>query len=181
MPDVVKNRTASRNPRIIGQQTIFGAIEGYEKHYFLGGSVNWANIRGVLRNNIPELHIHEEGSYTAPRNLGPPVNTPGNELDPAVSLGGFGLHYAGVADDGAGYDLLYTTSREVFTRTDRYRASLDWAALWAMVWPYLLATLIARSISSGMLPCQWRGKVVTFRKTSICGSSLGSYIRLSIC
>ncbi|MHC4448731.1 MAG: LTA synthase family protein [Planctomycetota bacterium] len=52
VPDVVKNKTASRNPRIIGQQTIFGAIEGYEK---------------VLRNNIPDLQIHEEGSYTAPR------------------------------------------------------------------------------------------------------------------
>ncbi|MHC4827451.1 MAG: hypothetical protein ACYTEY_12920, partial [Planctomycetota bacterium] len=87
-----------------------------------------------------------EGSYTAPRNLGPPVNTAGNELDPAVSLGGFGLHYAGDADDGAGYDLLYTTSREVFTRTDRYRASLDWMALWAMIWPYLLGTLIAAAI-----------------------------------
>jgi hypothetical protein len=87
-----------------------------------------------------------EGAYTAPRNLGPPVNTPDNELDPAVSLGGFGLHYAGHAGDGAGYDVLYTTSREVFTRTDRYRASLDWAALWAMIWPYLLATLIAAAI-----------------------------------
>jgi hypothetical protein len=87
-----------------------------------------------------------EGSYTAPRSLGAPVNTPGNELDPAVSLGGFGLHYAGNPEDGAGYDLLYTTSREVFTRTDRYRASLDWAALWAMIWPYLLITVIAAAI-----------------------------------
>ncbi|MHC4340903.1 MAG: LTA synthase family protein [Planctomycetota bacterium] len=67
VPDLVRNRVATRNPRIIGQQTILGAIEGYEKHYFLGGSVNWANIRGVLRNNIPDLHLHEEGSYTAPR------------------------------------------------------------------------------------------------------------------
>ena len=87
-----------------------------------------------------------EGAYTAPRSLGAPVNTPGNELDPAVSLGGFGLHYAGTPEEGAGYDLLYTTSREVFTRTDRYRASLDWAALWAMIWPYLLVTVIAAAI-----------------------------------
>ncbi|MHC4786254.1 MAG: hypothetical protein ACYTE6_09830, partial [Planctomycetota bacterium] len=87
-----------------------------------------------------------EGAHTAPRSLGPPVNTPDHELDPAVSLEGFGLHYAGDVGEGAGYDLLYTTSREVFTRTDRYRASLDWAAFWAMIWPYLLATLIAAAI-----------------------------------
>jgi hypothetical protein len=87
-----------------------------------------------------------EGAHTAPRNLGAPVNTPANEIDPAVSLGGFGLHYAGITDDGAGYDLLYTTSREVFTRSEAYRATLDWAALWSMIWPYLLATLIAAVI-----------------------------------
>ncbi|MHC4970012.1 MAG: hypothetical protein ACYTF4_15560, partial [Planctomycetota bacterium] len=87
-----------------------------------------------------------EGAHTAPRNLGPPVNTPAHELDPAVSLGGFGLHYAGTTDDGAGYDLLYTTSREVFTRSEAYRATLDWAALWAMIWPYLLATVITAAI-----------------------------------
>ncbi|MHC4219844.1 MAG: hypothetical protein ACYSU7_15490, partial [Planctomycetota bacterium] len=87
-----------------------------------------------------------EGAYTTPRNLGPPVNTTANELDPAVSLGGFGLHYAAMTDEGAGYDLLYTTSREVFTRSDAYRASLDWGALWAMIWPWLLATVIAAAL-----------------------------------
>jgi hypothetical protein len=87
-----------------------------------------------------------EGAHTAPRSLGSPVNTPANELDPAVSLGGFGLHYAVNADDGAGYNLLYTTSREVFTRSEAYRARLDWAALWAMIQPYLLATLIAAAL-----------------------------------
>jgi len=67
LPDVVKNRTATRNPGIVSQQTVFGAIEGYDKHYFLGGSANWANIRGLLKNNIAGLQIHEEGSYSAPR------------------------------------------------------------------------------------------------------------------
>jgi len=67
LPDVVKNRTATRNPGIVSQQTVFNAIEGYDKHYFLGGSANWANIRGLLQNNIRDLRIHEEGDYTAPR------------------------------------------------------------------------------------------------------------------
>ncbi|MHC4954330.1 MAG: LTA synthase family protein [Planctomycetota bacterium] len=67
LPDVVRNRTATRNPRIVSQQTVFDAMEGYDKHYFLGGSANWANIRGLLKNNIRGLTIHEEGSFTAPR------------------------------------------------------------------------------------------------------------------
>jgi len=31
--------------------------------YFLGGSANWANIRGVFQSNINDLKIYEEGSY----------------------------------------------------------------------------------------------------------------------
>ena len=67
LPDGVMRRTATRNPRIIDQQTVFDAIEGYDKYYFLGGSANWANIRGLLKNNIRGLTIREEGDFTAPR------------------------------------------------------------------------------------------------------------------
>jgi len=67
VPDGVARRTATRNPRIIDQQTVFDAIEGYDKYYFLGGSANWANIRGLLKNNIRGLTIREEGDFTAPR------------------------------------------------------------------------------------------------------------------
>jgi phosphoglycerol transferase MdoB-like AlkP superfamily enzyme len=68
IPDTISRRTASRNPQIVNQYTIPGALEGYEKFYFLGGSANWANIRGMLAHNIEGLHIHEEGSYPdAPR------------------------------------------------------------------------------------------------------------------
>jgi phosphoglycerol transferase MdoB-like AlkP superfamily enzyme len=42
-------------------------FEGYEKLYFLGGSSSWANIRGLLTNNIAGLKLFEEGSYDAPR------------------------------------------------------------------------------------------------------------------
>lgn len=67
IPDVQLNETASRNPSIVNQHTIVNAFTDYEKYYFLGGSANWGNIRGVLTNNIPGLQVYEEGSYQSPR------------------------------------------------------------------------------------------------------------------
>jgi phosphoglycerol transferase MdoB-like AlkP superfamily enzyme len=63
LPDIEDVKTASRNPMIIDQRIIFDQFEGYEKLYFLGGSANWANIRGVFQSNIEELKIYEEGSF----------------------------------------------------------------------------------------------------------------------
>lgn len=81
-----------------------------------------------------------------PSSLGLAVNTPGNELDPAVSLGGFGVHLSSnravVGVDGAdtgGYDIYYTTSREVFRQTQR--SSVELAALWARLWPFVFGLL----------------------------------------
>ncbi|MGD8547656.1 MAG: LTA synthase family protein [Thiohalophilus sp.] len=67
LPDVELHRTSSRNPLIVDQHTIINAFKGYDKYYFLGGSANWGNIRGILSHNIPGLEIHEEGSYSSPR------------------------------------------------------------------------------------------------------------------
>ncbi len=63
LPDVENPETASRNPMVIDQRIIFDQFNGYEKLYFLGGSANWANIRGVFQSNISDLKIFEEGSY----------------------------------------------------------------------------------------------------------------------
>ena len=63
LPDVVDGTTASRTPMIIDQRILFDQYKGYEKFYFLGGSANWANIRGVFSSNITGLKIFEEGSY----------------------------------------------------------------------------------------------------------------------
>jgi phosphoglycerol transferase MdoB-like AlkP superfamily enzyme len=63
LPDIEDVKTASRNPMIIDQRIIFDQLEGYEKLYFLGGSANWANIRGVFQSNIEKLKIYEEGSF----------------------------------------------------------------------------------------------------------------------
>lgn len=67
MPDIQLKKTSSRNPAIVNQHTLVNAFEGYEKFYFLGGSVSWGNIRGILSGNIPDLNIFEEGSYESPR------------------------------------------------------------------------------------------------------------------
>jgi len=63
IPDVVELRTSSRYPNLVDQQTILNDIQGYEKYYFIGGSASWANIRGVLTDNIKGLHLYEEGDY----------------------------------------------------------------------------------------------------------------------
>ena len=65
LPDVESRETSSRNPLIVKQHSIVNAFEGYDKLYFLGGSVNWANIRGLLSSNIEGIEIYEEGSYTS--------------------------------------------------------------------------------------------------------------------
>ncbi len=67
IPDPERIRTASRNPLVVEQHTLVADFDGYEKFYFLGGSANWGNIRGVLAANIPGLRIFEEGSYDYPR------------------------------------------------------------------------------------------------------------------
>jgi phosphoglycerol transferase MdoB-like AlkP superfamily enzyme len=65
IPDVQDNKTASRNPAAVNQHTIMNDFKGYEKYYFLGGSTTWANIRGVLTNNIDGLKIYEEENFKA--------------------------------------------------------------------------------------------------------------------
>ena len=66
IPDIELNKTSSRNPLIVDQHTIINAFKDYKKFYFLGGSASWANIRGLMSANIPQLDIHEEGSYESP-------------------------------------------------------------------------------------------------------------------
>lgn len=67
IPDVEPVKTASRNPTLVDQHTLIEEFKGYEKYYFLGGSSSWANIRGLLSNNIKGLRLYEEGSYRSPR------------------------------------------------------------------------------------------------------------------
>lgn len=66
IPDVSPWQASAHNPLTVDQATIVNAFTGYDKLYFLGGSANWSNIRGMLAHNIAGLRIFEEGSYQAP-------------------------------------------------------------------------------------------------------------------
>jgi phosphoglycerol transferase MdoB-like AlkP superfamily enzyme len=65
IPDVETPKTASRNPTAVNQHTIINNFNGYNKYYFLGGSATWANIRGLLTNNINGLKLYEQEDYKA--------------------------------------------------------------------------------------------------------------------
>lgn len=65
-PDVAQQKTASRNPLAVDQHTIINYFKDYEKLYFLGGSTSWANIRGVLNNNIENVQIFEDAYFKSP-------------------------------------------------------------------------------------------------------------------
>jgi phosphoglycerol transferase MdoB-like AlkP superfamily enzyme len=67
IPDVEVANTASRNPAAVDQHTIINDYKDYQKFYFIGGSASWANIRGVLTNNISGLHLYEEEDFKAAR------------------------------------------------------------------------------------------------------------------
>lgn len=67
IPDVEMPTTASRNPNLVDQHTIINNFSNYDKFYFLGGSTSWANIRGLLTNNIEGLHLYEGKDFESPR------------------------------------------------------------------------------------------------------------------
>lgn len=67
LPDVELQQTASRNPAAVDQLTIMNQFNNHEKYYFIGGSPSWANIRGVLMNNLQGLHLYEEENLQSPR------------------------------------------------------------------------------------------------------------------
>ncbi len=66
-PDVSSVQNATRNPLLVDQHTLLSYLTEYRKHYFLGGSANWAQIRAALHHNLPDLVLHEEGSFKSPK------------------------------------------------------------------------------------------------------------------
>jgi phosphoglycerol transferase MdoB-like AlkP superfamily enzyme len=68
IPDVeIGTTTSSRNPSAVDQHSIINDFKGYSKYYFIGGSTSWANIRGLLTNNITGLHLYEQKDYSSPK------------------------------------------------------------------------------------------------------------------
>ena len=65
--DVASVETASSNPRIVDQYSSINALDNYEKYYIMGGSASWRNVRSLLKNNIPDIKIIEQGQIDYPR------------------------------------------------------------------------------------------------------------------
>jgi phosphoglycerol transferase MdoB-like AlkP superfamily enzyme len=65
--DVERMKTSSRNPMTIEQNMILNSIKDYKKFYFIGGSLSWGNVRGVI-GNVNNINTREESSYQSPRN-----------------------------------------------------------------------------------------------------------------
>ncbi len=64
-PDVQAQKTASRNPAAVDQHTIINDFTAHNKLYFLGGDPTWANIQGLLANNITGLDIYSQDNFKA--------------------------------------------------------------------------------------------------------------------
>ena len=66
IPDVSSVQNATRNPLLLDQNSALNVFDEYRKSYFLGGSANWAQMRGILKNNFKDLKLYEEGFFKAP-------------------------------------------------------------------------------------------------------------------
>lgn len=63
IPDVSRSDTSSRNPLIVKQNSILSSFHDHEKFYMIGGSANWANIRGFIRHNITDINMYEQPQF----------------------------------------------------------------------------------------------------------------------
>ncbi len=69
IPDVQLSKFSTRNPAAINQHTIINEFEDYNKFYFLGGSSDFNNFEGLVKN-IQGVKVYQEGSYkSAPLNV----------------------------------------------------------------------------------------------------------------
>ncbi|PZP48822.1 MAG: hypothetical protein DI598_09320 [Pseudopedobacter saltans] len=67
IPDIDPTSTSSRNPKAVNQHVIMNDFKGYDKFYFIGGSLSWANVRGFLTNNVADMKTYEQDDYDAPK------------------------------------------------------------------------------------------------------------------
>lgn len=66
IPDVQLSKFSSRNPEAIDQHVIVNNFEDYNKFYFLGGSSEFNNFEGLIKN-INGIKIYQDGSYKSPQ------------------------------------------------------------------------------------------------------------------
>lgn len=66
IPDVSAIRTATRNPYMTHQRSLFNHFKDYDKYYMLGGSAGWANMSATVHNSIPGITLLEEKHWQSP-------------------------------------------------------------------------------------------------------------------
>lgn len=64
IPDVQLSKFSSREEASLNQRTIINDFEEYKKYYFIGGSSEFNNFKGLL-NNIKNINIYEENNYAS--------------------------------------------------------------------------------------------------------------------
>ncbi len=65
IPDVQLSKFSTRNPEAINQHMIINNMEDYSKYYFIGGSSNFNNFQGLIKN-VENVKVFQEGDYTSP-------------------------------------------------------------------------------------------------------------------
>ncbi len=65
IPDVQLSKFSTRNPQAVVQHTIINEFEDYNKFYFLGGSSDFNNFEGLVKN-INNVQVYQEGSFKSP-------------------------------------------------------------------------------------------------------------------
>lgn len=65
IPDVQLSKFSSRNPEALDQRVIINNLPDYNKYYFLGGSSEFNNFEGLLKN-VYGIKIFQDGSYKSP-------------------------------------------------------------------------------------------------------------------
>ena len=68
LADVENMRTSSRNPMVVNQQLILNSLKDYKKFYFIGGSLSWGNVRGVVSNVKGITKLEEQDYPNSPHN-----------------------------------------------------------------------------------------------------------------
>jgi phosphoglycerol transferase MdoB-like AlkP superfamily enzyme len=66
IPDVQLSMFSTRNDSALNQHTIVNNFDGYDKMYFLGGSPEFNNFHGLIKN-INGLQMHVEGTFSSPK------------------------------------------------------------------------------------------------------------------
>ena len=67
IPDVQLSKFSTRNPEALTHHTIINDFTDYNKYYFIGGNSEFNNFKGLVKQNIDDVKIYEQGSYRSPR------------------------------------------------------------------------------------------------------------------